>query len=115
MSRTSPRQRKRTNTTFQSTRAKRQCLPERPADDVGSGSGDDGEVFDDTPLTRADIPTIVEAVMSQFPKESANDSEQEDEGSDDDNRHLGKYILKGAAPFASHACATQGKKWVNIK
>ena len=87
-SRTTPRQRKRANTTFQSTRVKRQRLPERPMDDVGSGSEDDGEVFDETQLTRADIPTIVEAVMSQFLKESANGSEQEDEGSDDDNWHL---------------------------
>ena len=47
---------------------------------------------------------IVEAVMNQFPNRGASDSKQEQEGCDDDP-HLGKYILKGATPFASRDSA----------
>jgi len=56
--------------------------------DEVSSSDSDGEVFDDAPLTRADIPKIVEAVMSQFPKEGGDESEQDDEN--EENPHLGK-------------------------
>ena len=82
----------------QSTSAKRRHQPKRPADDVVSGSEEDGKVFDDASLTRADIPKIVEAVMNQFLNRGASDSKQEQEGGDDDP-HLSKYILKGATPF----------------
>ena len=38
-------------------------------------------------------------MINQFPNGGASDSKQEQEGGDDDP-HLGKYILKGAALFA---------------
>ena len=99
MSRSNPKQRKRASTSDRSTRAKRRRQPDPPTDDDHSGSEDEGEVFDDAPLTRADIPKIVEAVMSKFPNGGTNESEEEDEGGDE-NPHLGKCVLKGAAPFA---------------
>jgi len=83
------------------THAKRRCQPEPPTGDDHSGSEDEGKVFDDAPLTRADIPKIVEAVMNKFPNGGAIKSEEEDEGGDK-NPHLGKCVLKGAAPF--HTC-----------
>jgi len=47
------------------------CQPEPPTGDNHSGSEGEGEVFDDAPPTRADIPKIVEAVMSKFPNGGA--------------------------------------------
>jgi len=58
---TTYKQSKRSNTTTKSPHAKCQRLREQPADDVFFSSEDDGEVFDDAPHTRADIPKIVEA------------------------------------------------------
>jgi len=75
----------------QSSRAKRWRQPEQPTDDGDSGSEEEGEVFDDAPLTRADIPKIVEAVMSKFPNEAASESEQKDEGGDG-SLHLGTVV-----------------------
>jgi len=60
----------------------------REQPDEVSSSDSDSEVFDDAPLTRADFPKIVEAVMSQFPKEGSDESEQDDEN--EGNPHLGK-------------------------
>ena len=99
VSRSTPKQWKRASTLDRSTHAKRWRQPESPTGDDHSGSEDKGKVFDDAPLTRADIPKIVEAVMSKFPNGGASESEEEDEGGDE-NLHLGKYVLKGAAPFA---------------
>ena len=78
---------------------KRQRLPEPPTGDDHSGSEDEGEVFDDSPLTKADILKIVEAVMSKFSSGGTSESKEEDEGGDK-NPHLGKCVLKGAALFA---------------
>jgi len=78
-----PKRSRRSNTTSTS---KRQCVREQP--DEVSSSNSDGEVYDDAPLTRANIPKIVEAVMSQFPKEGGDESEQDDEN--EENPHLGK-------------------------
>jgi len=68
---------------------KHQRVCEQPADEVSSRYSD-SEVFDDAPLTKTDIPKIVEAVMSQFPKDSSDESEQDEEN--EDNLHLGKYL-----------------------
>ena len=71
-------------------RAKRQCVCGQPKLDSSTSSGDDSEVFDEVPLTRADIPKIVEAVMNQFssdPREEMRDSP-----------HLGKLVYN----FALH-------------
>ena len=76
--RSTQRTTKRTNTTAQSSpRAKRQRVRGQPEPDSSTSSEDDSEVFDDAPLTRADIPKIVEAVMNQFssaPREERRDS-----------------------------------------
>jgi len=57
----------------------------REQPDKVSSSNSDGEVFDDSPHTRA---YIVEAVMSQFLKEGGDESEQDNENKE--NPHLGK-------------------------
>jgi len=62
-----------------------------PTNDDDLGSEEEGEVFDDALLTRADIPKIVEAVMSKFPNGGASESKQEDEEGDN-NPHLGEYV-----------------------
>ena len=43
-----------------------------------SSSGDDNEEFDDTPLTKADIPKIVEAVLNNIPNGSEETQEKQD-------------------------------------
>ena len=74
--------------------AKRQRLRERSP---SISEDDESEVFDDAPITRADIPKIVEAVMNQFQQEG---DDSQNQGQDD--QHLGKYIIPMyAAPFAS--------------
>ena len=76
--RSTQRTTKRTNTTAHpAPRAKRQRVRGQPEMDSSTSSGDDSEVFDEVPLTRADIPKIVEAVMNQFssdPREEMRDS-----------------------------------------
>jgi len=57
-----------------------------------SSSGDDNEEFDDAPLTKANIPKIVEAVLNNIPNRSEATQEEQD------NPHLGEYNL---APFVS--------------
>ena len=71
---------KRSNATAHLPRAKRQRLREQSP---STSEDEEGEVFDDAPLTKADIPKIVEAVMNQFPKES-DDSQNQSQ----DNPHL---------------------------
>ena len=43
-----------------------------------SSSGDNNEEFDDTPLTKADIPKIVEAVLNNIPNGSEETQEEQD-------------------------------------
>ena len=79
---------KRSNTTAHSARAKRRCLRGQSHDVSSTSEEDTGEVFDDAPLTQADIPKIVEVVMNQLTMEGdefLNESQE--------NPHLGKYIL----------------------
>jgi len=75
-----------TSASSKSPRAKRRSPRQQPRDDHSSLSENDGDGFDDTPLTRADIPKIVEAVINQFPTQGG--SEQEEES--DEDPHLGK-------------------------
>ena len=65
-----------------STHAKHYCAANSRHD---SDSEDDTEEADDTPLTKADIPTIVDAVLSNISTEgtSTRDDNQ-------DNSHLGE-------------------------
>jgi len=67
-----------------------QSVDEPPTDDDNSGSEEEDEVFDDALLNRADIPKIVEAVMSKFSNGGVSECKQEDGGSDD-NPHPCKY------------------------
>ena len=53
-----------------------------PESDFSTGNND--KDFDDTPLTRADVPKIVEAVNSNIPKETEDPEEKSQ-----DNPHLG--------------------------
>ena len=88
-----PREQRRGSTNITAhpvPRAKRQRVRGQPELDSSTSSGDDSEVFDEVPLTRADIPKIVEAVMNQFssdPREEMRDSP-----------HLGKLVYN----FALH-------------
>jgi len=87
-SRSTQTKRKRsTAATSKTPRAKRPNPREQQTDEDSSLSEDDGEGFDDTPLTRADIPKIVKAVINQFPTEGGTNLKAE-EG--DINPHLGQ-------------------------
>jgi len=43
-----------------------------------SSSGDNNKEFDDAPLTKADIPKIVEAVLNNIPNRSEATQEEQD-------------------------------------
>ena len=79
---------KRNNTTAHSPCAKRRCSCGQSHDVSSTSEEDTGEVFDDVPLTQADILKIVEAVMNRFPMEGDKFQDESQE-----NPHLGKYIL----------------------
>ena len=96
MSRVTRKTTKKSNTTARETtkinnmtthpvpRAKHQRARGQP-EDSSTSSGEDAELFDEMPLTRADIPKIVEPVMNQF-SAKGNDSSEEIHSSP----HLGK-------------------------
>ena len=87
-SRSTQTKRKRsTAATSKTPRAKRPNPREQQTDEDSPLREDDGEGFDDTPLTRADIPKIVKAVINQFPTEGGTNLKAE-EG--DINPHLGQ-------------------------
>jgi len=79
----SARSNKRRSTTANPPRQKRRRVATIQETESDSATSDNDEEIDDTPLTRADIPKIVEAVINNIPKEG--------DGSPEDNSpHLGE-------------------------
>ena len=54
----------------------RRCVASTREPKSDFSTSDNDKDFDDTPLTRADVPKIVEAVISNIPKETEDHQEK---------------------------------------
>jgi len=87
-SRTTKQTTKRKSATSGPHVKRRRVVSPRESDSDDNDAEVSEEEIDDTPLTEADIPTIVEAVLSSLPTEDSAPT-------DDDNQdapHLGKQL-----------------------